>query len=73
MILMGVLMFTGKMNDITGYLSTVQSNVSQESAQDESGKARPDRMKQRMEQRPGRMRMQEKRKDRTVPITPGRK
>ena len=25
MILMGVLMFTGKMNDITGYLSTVQS------------------------------------------------
>ena len=37
MILMGVLMFTGKMNDITGYLSTVQSNVSQESAQDESG------------------------------------
>lgn len=30
MILMGVLMFTGKMNDITGYLSTVQPGTAQE-------------------------------------------
>ena len=31
MILMGVLMFTGKMNDITGYLSAAQENISQDS------------------------------------------
>lgn len=31
MILMGVLMFTGKMNDITGYLSDIQGNAGQES------------------------------------------
>ena len=37
MILMGVLMFTGKMNDITGYLSTVQP-AGQESAEGEAGK-----------------------------------
>ena len=40
MILMGVLMFTGKMNDITGYLSTVQSeqevNGQNETGQNES-------------------------------------
>ncbi len=30
MILMGALMFTGKMNDITGYLSTVQTDTTQE-------------------------------------------
>ena len=40
MILMGVLMFTGKMNDITGYLSTVQSeqevNGQNETEQNES-------------------------------------
>lgn len=35
MILMGVLMFTGKMNDITGYLSTTQESVSQESGSEE--------------------------------------
>ena len=34
MILMGVLMFTGKMNDITGYLSTVQENLSQDSSEE---------------------------------------
>ena len=31
MILMGALMFTGKMNDITGYLSDIQGNAGQES------------------------------------------
>ena len=36
MILMGVLMFTGKMNDITGYLSTVQSDSSQETVREEN-------------------------------------
>ena len=36
MILMGVLMFTGKMNDITGYLSTVQSDGSQETVREEN-------------------------------------
>lgn len=35
MILMGVLMFTGKMNDITGYLSTVQSGTAQETEESE--------------------------------------
>ena len=35
MILMGVLMFTGKMNDITGYLSTTQESVSQENGSEE--------------------------------------
>ena len=35
MILMGVLMFTGKMNDITGYLSAVQGNAEQESTAEE--------------------------------------
>ena len=35
MILMGLLMFTGKMNDITGYLSAVQGNTEQESAVEE--------------------------------------
>lgn len=35
MILMGVLMFTGKMNDITGYLSAVQGNTEQESTVEE--------------------------------------
>ena len=39
MILMGALMFTGKMNDITGYLSTVQSGTVQEeeNREEESG------------------------------------
>ena len=37
MILMGALMFTGKMNDITGYLSTVQEETVQE--KDGSGEA----------------------------------
>lgn len=40
MILMGVLMFTGKMNDITGYLSTVQEETVQDkdgSGEDRSG------------------------------------
>src|SRR5699024_4383964 len=36
MILMGALMFTGKMNDITGYLSTVQSGTVQETEEDDS-------------------------------------
>ena len=36
MILMGALMFTGKMNDITGYLSTVQSDGSQETVREEN-------------------------------------
>ena len=36
MILMGVLMFTGKMNEITGYLSTVQSDSSQETVREEN-------------------------------------
>lgn len=36
MILMGVLMFTGKMNDITGYLSAVPSATEQEAEKDES-------------------------------------
>ena len=35
MILMGLLMFTGKMNDITGYLSAVQGNTEQESTVEE--------------------------------------
>ena len=35
MILMGVLMVTGKMNDITGYLSTVQSGTAQETEESE--------------------------------------
>ena len=35
MILMGVLMFTGKMNDITGYLSATQESVSQDSGSEE--------------------------------------
>lgn len=35
MILMGALMFTGKMNDITGYLSTVQSGTAQETEESE--------------------------------------
>lgn len=35
MILMGVLMFTGKLNDITGYLSATQESVSQESGSEE--------------------------------------
>ncbi|HJB95666.1 MAG TPA: redoxin domain-containing protein [Candidatus Mediterraneibacter intestinigallinarum] len=34
MILMGVLMFTGKMNDITGYLSSVQTGTEQETETD---------------------------------------
>ena len=36
MILMGVLMFTGKMNDITGYLSTTQESGSKEEKEEES-------------------------------------
>ena len=36
MILMGVLMFTGKMNDITGYLSAVQTDSSQETVREEN-------------------------------------
>ena len=35
MILMGALMFTGKMNDITGYLSTVQTDAAQEDPSEE--------------------------------------
>lgn len=35
MILMGILMFTGKMNDITGYLSTVQESVDTETEDEE--------------------------------------
>lgn len=42
MILMGVLMFTGKMNDITGYLSTVQSDSSQETEQEVTGQEEKD-------------------------------
>lgn len=38
MILMGVLMFTGKMNDITGYLSTTQESASQEGSSGEENK-----------------------------------
>ena len=34
MILMGALMFTGKMNDITGYLSSVQTGTEQETETD---------------------------------------
>lgn len=37
MILMGVLMFTGKMNDITGYLSAVPSATEQKTEKDERG------------------------------------
>lgn len=37
MILMGVLMFTGKMNDITGYLSAVQPGTTQETEKDGTG------------------------------------
>ena len=36
MILMGVLMFTGKMNDITGYLSTTQESGSKEEKEEEN-------------------------------------
>lgn len=35
MILMGVLMFTGKMNDITGYLSTVQNGMDTQSGDEQ--------------------------------------
>lgn len=42
MILMGVLMFTGKMNDITGYLSTVQSGTVQETEEDGTGQTETD-------------------------------
>lgn len=37
LILMGVLMFTGKMNDITGYLSTFQSSTEDQNDQSGSG------------------------------------
>lgn len=36
MILMGVLMFTGRMNDITGYLSTTQESISKDSSSEEN-------------------------------------
>lgn len=37
MILMGLLMFTGKMNDITGYLSSVSQDTATEDKKDDSG------------------------------------
>lgn len=39
LILMGALMFTGKMNDITGYLSTFQSKTAGQADSGENGKA----------------------------------
>lgn len=36
MLIMGVLMFTGKMNDVTGYLSSISSSDRQESTEDSS-------------------------------------